>query len=165
VAEAKRLEEVIGENIRRLREGSELSQTELGLEVGNLLGNNWSAQTVSQAEKGKRAFVAAEMVALARIFNCSIPDLYRRRDVGNVIVSDIFVMSRTELLAQTMATTDSKSSHIMAAAVGTLDRSQAATLRAMEELRTVRHEQDLAISLLSHTAAPEKASDDTDADA
>ncbi|MDQ1621669.1 MAG: hypothetical protein QOH19_87 [Actinomycetota bacterium] len=165
MAEAKRLEAVIGENVRRLREGSEMSQTELGSELGNLLGNPWSAQTVSQAEKGKRAFVAAEIVALARVFGCPIPSLYHRVDAGDVIISDIFVMSRTELLAQTMATTDSKSSHIMAAAVGTLDRSQAATLRAMEELRNVRHEQDLAISLLSHTAAPEKASDDTDADA
>jgi transcriptional regulator with XRE-family HTH domain len=164
MAEAKRLEAVIGENIRRYR-GNLWSQAELGNEIGNLLGTPWSRSTVSQAESGKRAFVAAEIEALARVLNVSIPALYRRNDAGDVIISDIFVMSRTELLAQTMATTDSKSSHIMAAAVGTLDRSKAATLRAMEELRTVRHEQDLAISLLSHTAAPEKASDDRDADA
>lgn len=165
MAEAKRLEAVIGENIRRMREGIELSQTELGQELGNLLGSTWSAQTVSQAEKGKRAFVAAEIVALAKVFGCSIPSLYRRQDVGNVIVSDIFVMSRVEMLAQTMATTESESSHIISTAVGTLDRSQAAALRAMDELRTATREQDLAISLLSHSAGTEKVPDEADSDA
>lgn len=163
MAEAKRLEAVIGENMRRMREGSELSQTELGLELGNLLGNTWSAQTVSQAEKGNRAFVAAEMVALARVFNCSIPDLYRRRDVGNVIVSDIFVMSRTELLSQTMAMESADVSKIIFTAVDTLDQSHTATIKAMEELRTAESRQQLAIDLLAHAGRSEVVKEAPDA--
>lgn len=163
MAEAKRLEEVIGENMRSMREGSQLSQTELGQELGNLLGNTWSAQTVSQAEKGKRAFVAAEMVALARVFGCSIPDLYRRRDVGNVVISDIFVMSRTELLAQTMAMESGDLSKIIFHAVDTLDQSHTATLRAMEELRTAERQQQLAIDLLSHAGRSEVLKEEPDA--
>jgi len=52
-----------------------MTQEELGIGIGNLAGTPWSRQTVSAAEKGKRAFTAAELVAIARVLETRAPRL------------------------------------------------------------------------------------------
>lgn len=153
MAESKRLEAVIGENIRRFR--GEMSQAELGEKVGVLLGSAWSRSTVSQAEAGKRAFVAAEIVALAQIFNRSIPDLYRRYDFGDIAISDDFVMSRTDLLRHTLAMDPGDLSKLIFHAVDQLDEAHTTTVRAIEDLGTAERQQARAIDLLSHAGRAE----------
>ncbi|MGH3220225.1 MAG: helix-turn-helix transcriptional regulator [Streptosporangiaceae bacterium] len=62
-----RVEEYVGQRIRDRREELGMTQEDLGIGIGNLLGSPWSRQTVSAAEKGKRAFTAAELVVIAKV--------------------------------------------------------------------------------------------------
>lgn len=90
---AKRIEQVIGENIKRLREQKGMSQVELGEEVGLLLATKWVPQTVSAAERGKRQFIAAEMVVLADVLDCRIQYLFESPDASSIKVSDAFTFT------------------------------------------------------------------------
>lgn len=67
------LEEVIGANIRRLREARGMTQTDMARAVPALR----SRQSACVAEQGGRAFVAAELVALAELFGVTIDSLVR----------------------------------------------------------------------------------------
>ncbi|MFJ2259925.1 helix-turn-helix transcriptional regulator [Streptomyces sp. NPDC087844] len=70
-----RLEDAIGWNIAKLRTQQELSQADLGEALGVYLEKPWSRQAVHSAEKGKRAFTAAELVAFALVLECDVPFL------------------------------------------------------------------------------------------
>jgi transcriptional regulator with XRE-family HTH domain len=72
-----RVETAIGMQIARLREMRQLSLTQLGDALGRYLGRPWSRQAVHQAERGHRAFTAAELAALALALDTSIPALFR----------------------------------------------------------------------------------------
>ena len=69
-----RIETAIGQQIARLREARHMSLTQLGEAVGEYLGKPWSRQAVHQAERGRRAFTAAELAALA--LDTSVPALF-----------------------------------------------------------------------------------------
>ena len=71
-----RIETAIGKQIARLREARHMSLTQLGEAVGEYLGKPWSRQAVHQAERGRRAFTAAEMAALALALDTSVPALF-----------------------------------------------------------------------------------------
>ncbi|MBB6437210.1 helix-turn-helix transcriptional regulator [Streptomyces candidus] len=75
-----RIEEVIGANVARLRDGKELSQSQLGEALAEHLGKPWSRQAVSAAEKGRRAFTAADLLALSRTLDVSVPTLFLLKD-------------------------------------------------------------------------------------
>lgn len=53
-----------------------MSLAELGDAVGRYLGKPWSRQAVHQAERGRRAFTATELTALALALDTSIPALF-----------------------------------------------------------------------------------------
>jgi len=53
-----------------------MSLTQLGEEIGKYLDRPWSRQAVHQAERGRRAFTAAELAALALALDTSIPTLF-----------------------------------------------------------------------------------------
>jgi transcriptional regulator with XRE-family HTH domain len=72
-----RVEEVIGEQIARLRAQRQLSLTDLGEALGRYLGRPWSRQAVHQAERGQRSFTAAELTALALALDTSVQVLFR----------------------------------------------------------------------------------------
>ena len=71
-----RIETAIGQQIARFREARQMSLTQLGEAVGTYLGKPWSRQAVHQAERGRRAFTAAEMAALALALDTSVPALF-----------------------------------------------------------------------------------------
>jgi transcriptional regulator with XRE-family HTH domain len=71
-----RVETAIGKQIARLREMRQLSLTQLGDALGRYLPRPWSRQAVHQAERGHRAFTAAELAALALVLDTSIPALF-----------------------------------------------------------------------------------------
>jgi len=71
-----RVEVAIGKQIARLREMRHLSLTELGEAVGRYLDRSWSRQAVHQAERGRRAFTAAELAAFALALDTSVPALF-----------------------------------------------------------------------------------------
>ena len=71
-----RVEAAIGQQIARLREARQLSLTQLGQALGRYLGKPWSRQAVHQAERGRRAFTAAELAALALVLDTSVPALF-----------------------------------------------------------------------------------------
>jgi len=74
-----RIEEVIGQWIAEGRDQTGMSQAELGEQLEKLLGKSWPRQAVSAAEKGRRAFTAAELVAFAIALGCNVEDLLQPR--------------------------------------------------------------------------------------
>jgi transcriptional regulator with XRE-family HTH domain len=75
-----RIEAAIGKQIARFREARQMSLTELGESMGKYLGRPWSRQAVHQAERGRRAFTAAELAALALALETSVPALFLTDD-------------------------------------------------------------------------------------
>jgi transcriptional regulator with XRE-family HTH domain len=71
-----RVETAIGNQIARLREARQMSLTQLGEAIGSYLDKPWSRQAVHQAERGRRAFTAAELTALALALDTSVPALF-----------------------------------------------------------------------------------------
>ena len=71
-----RIETAIGRQIARFREARQMSLTQLGEALGKYLDKPWSRQAVHQAERGRRAFTAAEMAALALVLDTSVPALF-----------------------------------------------------------------------------------------
>lgn len=53
-----------------------MTQEQLGQAIGELLGKPWPRQTVSSAEAGRRAFTAAELVAIARALRVYVGSLF-----------------------------------------------------------------------------------------
>lgn len=70
-----RLEEIIGVHIAEHRAEAGMSQAELGEALSRHLEKPWSRQAVHAAEKGKRAFTAAELVAIALALDVELPEL------------------------------------------------------------------------------------------
>lgn len=85
-----RIEEVIGRRIQELRKAQpgaeEMTQERLGALLAPLLGKPWSRQAVSAAEAGRRAFTAAEVVALATVLGTTIDDLFDLRRQTEVVM-------------------------------------------------------------------------------
>jgi transcriptional regulator with XRE-family HTH domain len=71
-----RVEAAIGQQIAHLRAARQMSLTQLGQAMGRYLGKPWSRQAVHQAERGHRAFTAAELAAVALALDTSIPALF-----------------------------------------------------------------------------------------
>ena len=71
-----RVETAIGNQIARLRETRQMSLTQLGQALGRYLDRPWSRQDVHQAERGRRAFTAAELAAFALALDTSVPALF-----------------------------------------------------------------------------------------
>ncbi|MHC3467950.1 helix-turn-helix domain-containing protein [Streptomyces sp. 7R007] len=71
-----RVEEAVGQQIARLREARRMSLAELGEALGRYLDKPWSRQAVHQAERGRRAFTATELTAIALALDTSIPALF-----------------------------------------------------------------------------------------
>jgi transcriptional regulator with XRE-family HTH domain len=71
-----RVEVAIGKQIARFRETQQMSLTQLGEAMGQYLDRPWSRQAVHQAERGRRAFTAAELAALALVLGTSVPALF-----------------------------------------------------------------------------------------
>jgi transcriptional regulator with XRE-family HTH domain len=71
-----RIETAIGKQIARMREARQMSLTQLGEAMGKYLGKPWSRRAAHQAERGRRAFTAAEMAALALALDTSVPALF-----------------------------------------------------------------------------------------
>lgn len=66
-----KVEKYVGQRIRDRRDELDMTQEAFGREVGLWLGKPWSRSTVSVAENGKRAFTAAELVAIAHVLQTS----------------------------------------------------------------------------------------------
>jgi transcriptional regulator with XRE-family HTH domain len=71
-----RVETAIGKQIARFRETRQMSLTQLGEALGQYLDRPWSRQAVHQAERGRRAFTAAELTAIALVLGTSVPALF-----------------------------------------------------------------------------------------
>lgn len=72
------LQEHIGGNVKALRGNT--SPRELGAALALWLGKPWTRQAVWEAENGKRAFTAAELLALAAVLDVTLPQLFECTD-------------------------------------------------------------------------------------
>lgn len=70
-----RIEDVIGQRLLEGRKELEMTQAQIGEELGRYLGKPWPRQAVSAAENGDRAFTAPEIVAFAMVLGCTIETL------------------------------------------------------------------------------------------
>lgn len=93
------IEQIIGMNVRSLRESKGWSQQDLGNSVGALLPRPWPPQTVSLVEKGERAFAATDVVALAIVLDATLAWLFRPPlGIDSVTVGEVDVL-RSQLVA------------------------------------------------------------------
>jgi transcriptional regulator with XRE-family HTH domain len=84
-----RIEDVIAHWITKGREETGMTQAQLGERLGELLGKPWPKQAVSAAEKGRRAFTAAELVAFAVALGCNVENLLQPpMETDEVIIGD-----------------------------------------------------------------------------
>lgn len=84
-----RIEDVIGQRVAEGRDELGLTQAQIGEAIGEYLGKPWSRQAVSAAEKGDRAFGAAELVALSLVLGCTIETLLEPPpEADNVTIGD-----------------------------------------------------------------------------
>lgn len=98
--------EVIGWNIREQR-AARWTQPEFGKLIGTVLPKPWPAQTVSSAEKGERAYAAAELVAIAHLLEVSVATLFS----PPLPVQTVTVTDQLSVPAQTLHTTAVPPSH------------------------------------------------------
>lgn len=75
---SKTMRQIIGQNIRERRKAKGLELQELGMRVGELVGNKrWASKVVaSQAERGERAFTAEELAAIAHVLGVRMWTLF-----------------------------------------------------------------------------------------
>lgn len=66
------IEQVVGENLTRLRMRRGWTQEQLGERVGEITGKKWARAVVSTAESGDRSFTIADLMALAYVFEVSL---------------------------------------------------------------------------------------------
>lgn len=69
------LDQLVGNRIRAHREGREISQTEFGQQMRDLVGAGWSRQVVWQVENGEKTCSAADLIAAAQVLSCTVVDL------------------------------------------------------------------------------------------
>lgn len=70
------IEEVIGSKIREAREELGWTQAQLGIHLLAILGDAWSPQAISAAEKGRRDFRAVDLFALHWALNRPVEWFY-----------------------------------------------------------------------------------------
>jgi transcriptional regulator with XRE-family HTH domain len=107
-----RLEQVIGANIRRIREGLRQDQTAFAARLGDAVeGKKWTRQNISAMETGARAFAARDLVAIAHYLEVPVGALLHiPEDVGGVQLRPGKVLNRADLVAsgwQSNETSDS----------------------------------------------------------
>jgi 8-oxo-dGTP pyrophosphatase MutT (NUDIX family)/transcriptional regulator with XRE-family HTH domain len=96
-----RVEEVVGRRVRDIRDAKGMTQEQLGLAIGELLGKPWPRQTVSSAEAGRRAFTAVELVALARALGVYVGHLFTPSldgSAASIELSPGVVLDRDEVM-------------------------------------------------------------------
>ena len=71
----KTINQLIGGCIRRHRETLRLTGTALGERLEVYLGEPWTRQTVYEAESGRRAFRASDLIALAMALDVQVGEL------------------------------------------------------------------------------------------
>jgi transcriptional regulator with XRE-family HTH domain len=70
------INEIVGFNLRRLREELGLTQEQAGQLIEHFIGAKWSKQTFGAAEGGvKREFSVTELIGLARAFGVPLAEL------------------------------------------------------------------------------------------
>lgn len=101
---SRTITQVIGQNVKQLREEARITAKELGARMGaavNTDGKAWPPQTVYMLESGDRALVAAELVALAIELNVPILRLMQPPAVaGETITSGELKVPRELLLGR-----------------------------------------------------------------
>ena len=91
------IERIIGRNVTRARKDADMTQRELGEAVAPYLGTTWPPQTVSNVEGGRRAFAAAEVVALAHVLGVTPAALFFPPAAVDVVMVGDVNIARQEL--------------------------------------------------------------------
>ena len=84
----------------------ELSQDALGKLIGDQLGREWTRQAVSAAEKGKRSFIAAELLAIAYVLGMNVGRLLSPPEEAEAVeLADGIALPRVALIGADSAVT------------------------------------------------------------
>jgi transcriptional regulator with XRE-family HTH domain len=131
--------EVVGYRIREARKSLTMSQAQLGEALGDWLGKAWFPQAVSEAEKGRRAFTAEEILVIAHVLARPvawffIPPLYTVS--GDAHVQDFDLPSGEVLSAGELSET--------ALAGGERGVLEAIVVEALDNAEAERHAANMA---------------------
>jgi 8-oxo-dGTP pyrophosphatase MutT (NUDIX family)/transcriptional regulator with XRE-family HTH domain len=141
-----RVEQYVGQRIRERRDELGMTQEEYGRQIGHWLGKPWSRSTVSVAESGKRAFTAAELVAIAHVLDTSPAHLLTPpAGIGEIDMPSGASVQREMLFAQVTATP--RENWNLAAIQETLTLLRGSTARSQELA------QDLDVLITQRVAA------------
>lgn len=149
-----KIEEVIGANLARLRDEKGMSQSQLGDAVAEHLGKPWSRQAVSAAEKGRRAFTAADLLALARTLDVSVPALFLLRDwrgSNTVELADGIALSADEYRDRILHDSDFRGAFAFMTQAGVQELSQT-LLRMKSDHHKAGDDIDGLLGTLLHVA-------------
>jgi 8-oxo-dGTP diphosphatase len=113
-----------------------MTQEEFGRQIGLLLGKAWSRSTVSVAENGKRAFTAAELVAIAHVLDTSASRLF----MPPAGVREISMPSGATLPARDLPITRFPEDLNRAAITETIDALAKIADRSQEDAARIREE-------------------------
>src|SRR5436305_1680433 len=114
----------------------DLSQGQLGKHVGELLGREWPRQAVSAAERGKRSFTAAELVAFASALETTVAGLLvPPAGVGEIELPNGATLSRDDFVDAVLPPLSAES---------TFDEMQRILSRLSKVFGTVREGMDIA---------------------
>jgi transcriptional regulator with XRE-family HTH domain len=148
------LEATVGKNVRRLREGRDLSQQQLGADLA-LLGIGMHQTTVAKLEAGSKPLRLNEVAAIAAYFEVPIEWLWetttemldereeatRQQEIRTVM--DALTVARTEVERASAQVSDARKAHDTATALRLFTKAReaslAARLRALETPPHVEH--------------------------
>lgn len=158
-----RIEEVIGRRMKFVRELNEMTQEQVGEQLGAMLGKPWSRQAVSLAEQGKRAFTAAELVAIAAVVGTTVSRLFTPPlDARAIELPTGVTLTRSEML-KTALPRDSadkvieqmRETLVLLAQTSVAASEQTTTL--MDTAHVLYDQLELAVQALAYSAEGEGA--------
>lgn len=167
-------QELVGYKIQTLRRTPErrMTQEAFGELLGQYLGKQWSKQSVSEAEKGLRAFRLQELLAIADVLGTTVTHLMTPLDTENQIeLSEHRTMTADEVRQRMGINTPADkvlvkslqqiNDDLRIALLGIVGKSpeeqhsMARAIKAAVDEALVKSERELRLSELSQQPAPE----------
>jgi transcriptional regulator with XRE-family HTH domain len=128
--------ELVGRRIKQAREALKMSQKRLGEDLAEYLGIEWAPQAVSAAEKGRRRFEAAELLALGIVLKQPATWFLTPTPRDEIEMPSGRVLSGRDLISGPAAGDPAKQAFDISERAESSFRAVEAALRELEPLRT-----------------------------
>ena len=136
VSESHTLDQVIGANLRLIREKRQLGVTAFAAQMRDYIGQGWSRQEVYRYEKGTRPMSAQELVAAAMVLESTVAQLTASTGRVEIGARSVGGHELTDALSRTSAEVEGWQRYEVAAAA--LSEMRSAALRYVDAISYVR---------------------------